>query len=79
MSRCWYIKDALNVTEIVEGDGVIGEQPIIPPHGKHTYKSGCLLISPVGSMKGYYVMKSDLETFRVGIPLFKLSAPFAMN
>lgn len=79
MSRCWYIKDALNITEIVEGDGVIGEQPIIPPYGKHTYKSGCLLISPIGSMKGYYVMNDNLKTFRVGIPLFKLSAPFALN
>lgn len=79
MRRKWYIKDALNVSEIAEGDGVIGEQPIIEPGGRHTYKSGCLLVSPVGSMRGYYQMRSDTDTFKVGIPLFKLSASFAMN
>jgi len=77
--RKWYIKDALNASEIVEGSGVIGEQPIIPPNGKHRYRSGCLLVSPVGSMHGHYEMKSDTDSFNVEIPLFKLSAPFAMN
>ena len=79
MRRKWYIKDALNVLEIVEGEGVIGQQPILEPGGRHSYKSGCLLVSPVGSMRGYYEMKSDTDNFKVGIPLFKLSAPFAMN
>ncbi len=78
-SRYWMIKDALNATEIVEGDGVIGEQPIIDPGEKHTYNSGCLLNSPVGSMQGYYNMLTPTRKIKVGIPLFKLSAPFAQN
>lgn len=80
-SRCWRIKDALNNTVIVEGEGVIGEQPILMPGEKHSYTSGCLLFAPFGAMKGHYNMV-NLETqkpFKVSIPLFKLSAPFSMN
>ncbi|MBW2936648.1 Co2+/Mg2+ efflux protein ApaG [Aureisphaera sp. CAU 1614] len=78
-SRFWLIKDALNETETVEGEGVIGEQPIIEPGGKHQYNSGCVLVSPFGSMQGYYKMKTPFSEIEVTIPLFKLNAPFAMN
>ncbi|MEM7185851.1 MAG: Co2+/Mg2+ efflux protein ApaG [Bacteroidota bacterium] len=78
-SRYWLIKDALNNTEVVEGPGVIGQQPIIRPGQKHEYNSGCILIAPYGSMQGYYRMKSGDEEIKVMIPLFKLNAPFAMN
>lgn len=78
-SRYWLIKDALNNSEVVEGPGVIGQQPIIRPGNKHEYNSGCILISPYGSMQGYYNMKAGNEEIKVMIPLFKLNAPFAMN
>ncbi len=80
-SRFWKIKDALNRTEIVEGEGVIGKKPVIKPGESHTYKSGCLLTSPFGSMSGFYSMINFTTTrkFRVAIPSFKFSAPFALN
>ncbi|MHA6279720.1 Co2+/Mg2+ efflux protein ApaG [Salinimicrobium sp. CAU 1759] len=80
-SRFWKIKDALNRTEIVEGEGVIGKKPVIKPGESHTYKSGCLLTSPFGAMSGFYNMINFTSTrkFRVAIPSFKLSAPFALN
>ncbi|MGI0107557.1 Co2+/Mg2+ efflux protein ApaG [Salinimicrobium sp. WS361] len=80
-SRFWKIKDALNRTEIVEGEGVIGKKPVLKPGESHTYKSGCLLTSPFGSMSGFYSMINFTSTrkFRVAIPSFKLSAPFALN
>lgn len=78
-SRYWLIKDALNNSEVVEGPGVIGLQPIIAPGEKHMYNSGCILVSPYGSMQGYYVMKTPEKEIKVAIPLFKLNAPFAMN
>jgi ApaG protein len=80
-SRFWKIKDALNRTEIVEGEGVIGKKPVIKPGESHTYKSGCLLTSPFGAMSGFYSMINFTSTrkFRVAIPSFKLSAPFALN
>ncbi|WP_010178744.1 Co2+/Mg2+ efflux protein ApaG [Aquimarina agarilytica] len=80
-SRFWKIKDALNNTEIVEGEGVVGKKPVLRPGESHTYSSGCLLSSPFGSMDGYYNMINFTSTkkFKVIIPSFKLSAPFAIN
>lgn len=80
-SRFWKIKDALNRTETVEGEGVIGKKPVLKPGESHTYSSGCLLASPFGSMSGFYNMINFTSTrkFRVIIPTFQLSAPFALN
>ncbi|WP_025742908.1 Co2+/Mg2+ efflux protein ApaG [Aquimarina pacifica] len=80
-SRFWEIKDALNNTEIVEGEGVIGKKPVLKPGESHVYNSGCLLSSPFGAMKGHYNMVNFTSTrkFQVMIPDFKLSAPFALN
>lgn len=80
-SRRWEIKDSLNNTEIVEGEGVIGQKPVLKPGERHSYTSGCLLFSPFGAMKGHYNMVNLATTrkFRVSIPLFNLSAPFSMN
>ncbi|OUR94445.1 Co2+/Mg2+ efflux protein ApaG [Flavobacteriales bacterium 34_180_T64] len=80
-SRHWEIKDALNNIEIIEGEGVIGKKPVLKPGESHTYNSGCLLTSPFGAMQGHYNMVNLTKTnkFKVTIPSFKLSAPFALN
>jgi ApaG protein len=81
MSRHWEIYDALNNTEQVDGVGVIGKKPVIKPSEVHTYSSGCLLCSPFGSMKGHFNMINFTTTksFKVLVPDFRLSAPFALN
>ncbi|GGH35101.1 cobalt transporter [Mangrovimonas yunxiaonensis] len=80
-ARHWIIKDALNHTTIVSGPGVIGQKPILKPGESHTYSSGCLLTAPFGAMSGHYDMVDFATTsyFKVNIPTFKLSAPFAIN
>lgn len=80
-SRFWKIKDSLNREEFVNGQGVIGKKPVLQPGESHTYSSGCLLQSPIGAMQGHYDMVNFTSTrkFRVYIPTFKLSAPFALN
>lgn len=80
-SRYWKIKDSLNRTVVVEGEGVIGKKPILIPGEKHSYTSGCLLHSSIGAMRGHYNMTNlvSAQTFKVPIPLFNLSAPFSMN
>ena len=80
-SRHWQIFDALNNIEIVDGEGVIGKKPVLKPGESHTYQSGCLLASPIGAMRGHFNMVNFTTTkkFRVFIPTFKLSAPFALN
>jgi ApaG protein len=80
-TRHWDILDALNKTEFVDGEGVIGKKPVLKPGESHTYTSGCLLTSPFGAMQGHYNMVnfSTTKKFQVAIPTFKLSAPFALN
>ncbi|WP_456441360.1 Co2+/Mg2+ efflux protein ApaG [Psychroserpens sp.] len=80
-SRYWEVLDALNNVEIIEGEGVIGKKPVLKPGESHTYNSGCLLTSPFGAMQGHYNMVNFTNTnkFKVIIPSFKLSAPFALN
>ncbi|MBV1925483.1 MAG: Co2+/Mg2+ efflux protein ApaG [Dokdonia sp.] len=81
MARHWNIYDSLNDPETVAGEGVIGKKPVLKPGESHTYSSGCLLTSPFGAMEGYYHMVNFTTTrkFRVKVPSFKLSAPFALN
>lgn len=81
MERHWQIIDSLNNTETVDGEGVIGKKPVLKPGETHTYTSGCLLTSPFGAMAGHYKMVNftTTRTFRVKVPTFKLSAPFALN
>jgi ApaG protein len=80
-SRHWKIKNSLSRTEYVDGEGVIGKKPVLKPGESHTYQSGCLLNSPIGSMSGHYNMINFTTSsqFRVAIPCFKLNAPFALN
>lgn len=81
LSRYWKIRDALNKKQIIQGEGVIGKKPVIKPGESHTYSSGCLLLSPFGSMKGYYTVVNLASTrkFKVTVPVFKLNAPYALN
>ena len=79
--RHWTINDSLTGKEQVDGEGVIGQKPVLKPGESHTYQSGCLLNSPFGNMSGHYRMInfSNARHFNVIIPTFKLSAPFALN
>lgn len=81
VSRKWLIFDTSRQTEVVEGDGVVGRQPILQPSETHTYTSNCFLTSPNGAMKGHYTMlniKSD-TFFKVKIPTFQLMVPSTYN
>lgn len=77
-SRHWFITDGLNRTEEVNGEGVVGEQPVLKPRDAYRYTSGCPLPTPSGVMRGTYLMQSDAgETFDVDIPEFSLDLPGA--
>ncbi len=80
-SRHWEIFDSLNDLETVDGEGVIGKKPVLKPGESHTYNSGCLLASPFGAMRGWFNMVNFTSTrsFKVIVPTFRLSAPFALN
>ncbi len=80
-SRYWEIKDSLNNPIVMEGEGVVGIKPILMPGEQHSYTSGCLLFSSMGSMCGYYnlVNLNTGREFKVPIPRFSLTAEFSMN
>jgi len=79
--RFWKIYDTLNTTEIVSGEGVVGQTPILKPNDTYTYSSGCFLKSNMGAMKGFYTMINldTFEQFKVIIPTFQLSTPLVSN
>ena len=75
VSRRWLIHDSAGDDTEVEGEGVVGEQPLIPPGGVHEYQSFCILKSGEGFMEGHYnFVRPDASTFRAEIPRFILSA-----
>ncbi len=81
LSRHWNIFDSQNDIEIVEGEGVIGEKPILNPKQLYTYTSNCYLTSPIGAMNGFYNMINfnTSEKFKVQIPTFQLMVPSTLN
>lgn len=81
MNRHWEIFDSLNGMKIVDGPGVVGDQPVLEPDEKYTYKSMCVLMSTYGYMAGQYEMV-NLETdeyFDVEIPFFELINTPSLN
>jgi ApaG protein len=76
VSREWTISDGRGASHVVQGDGVVGEQPVIEPGGSFDYVSGCPLTTPTGSMEGHYNMvAADGARFAIDIPRFPLVAP----
>lgn len=75
LRRRWLIKEVDGKVQEVEGDGVIGKQPTLPPGGSYEYNSYCELATFEGTMEGSYLMERENgERFRVAIPLFNLCA-----
>jgi ApaG protein len=81
MRRHWSIFDSNGTQREVEGEGVVGLQPIIEPGQSHEYVSGCNLKTDMGSMKGEYQMLRLMDDvlFDVKIPEFYLIAPYKLN
>lgn len=81
MSRKWIIFDSNGTTREVEGEGVVGQQPVIEPGENHEYVSGCNLKTDIGTMKGSYEMIRvvDGQKFQVKIPEFQLITPYKLN
>mgnify|MGYP000135378038 CR=1 FL=1 len=74
--RHWKITDARGLTTEVEGEGVIGEQPLIEPGDSFEYTSGTPLATPHGIMRGEYQMQEPGgRKFQVEIPAFALDQP----
>lgn len=81
LRRRWNIYDANNVVREVEGEGVVGQQPVLEAGQSHIYVSGCNLKTGLGKMKGTYTMERvvDGKNFDVIIPEFTMIVPYLQN
>lgn len=76
LTRHWEITDGRGMLHLVDGEGVIGAQPVIAPGDSYDYVSGCPLATPTGAMEGSFEMiTADGAHFDARIPLFTLAAP----
>lgn len=81
LRRHWFIYDSNGSNREVEGEGVVGVQPVIDAGASYQYISGCNLRSEMGKMQGTYLLENvnNKKTFDVYIPSFEMFVPFKMN
>ena len=80
ISRHWVITDGDGHKEEVRGAGVVGQQPLIDIGASHTYSSGTVITTKVGTMQGSYQMKAtDGKLFDAIIAPFRLAVPGALH
>jgi ApaG protein len=80
LSRHWIITNGAGQVEEVQGEGVVGEQPILGPGESFTYTSGCPLNTASGTMEGTYQMVTQSrKRFDVKIAAFTLSQPYTVH
>ena len=81
LRRHWFIVDSNGQVRAIEGEGVVGQQPVLEQNARYEYVSGCNLKTEVGKMYGTYLMERlyDNRQFFVSIPEFKLIAPQKLN
>jgi ApaG protein len=80
ISRHWLITDAVGEVQEVRGLGVVGEQPLLKPDESFEYTSGCVIATPVGTMRGSYQMVAEDGTkFEAPIDEFTLSMPRVLH
>ena len=76
MSRRWLIVDAGGNRHIVEGPGVVGQQPRLEPGQSFEYSSYCPLKTAWGTMEGtFHLRRDDSTTFDARVARFYLAAP----
>ena len=77
LRRTWHITDARGRTQVVRGEGVVGEQPVLEPGESFEYTSGTPLDTPSGIMAGTYHMIATVsgEAFDAEVPAFSLDSP----
>lgn len=74
--RKWVVTNDLGQTVVVEGDGVVGQFPEIPPGGHFSYQSFHLLGTRRGRADGsYFGLDGQGRRVMVRIPAFELEVP----
>jgi len=80
LSRHWVITDGTGEVREVQGEGVVGKQPVLDPGETFEYTSGCPLETPFGQMEGtYHMVRDDGSDFEARIGRFELNEPSSLH
>ncbi|MDM8351037.1 Co2+/Mg2+ efflux protein ApaG [Pseudomonas sp. sp1636] len=80
LSRHWLITDGNGHVQEVRGAGVVGQQPLIAVGASHTYSSGTVMATHVGTMQGsYQMLAEDGQHFDALIAPFRLAVPGSLH
>jgi ApaG protein len=81
IDRHWDIFDSCGEFREVDGEGVVGFQPVLEPGQSHEYQSGCNFKSNMGKMGGFYRFTriTDGTSLKVIIPEFVMAVPYILN
>jgi len=80
LSRYWLITNGDGEKVEVQGDGVVGEQPIIEPNDTFSYTSASMLKTKVGTMEGFYTfIDESKKEITVPIRVFSLAVPNSLH
>tara|TARA_B100000427_G_scaffold6568_1_gene6107 strand:+ start:180 stop:557 length:378 start_codon:yes stop_codon:yes gene_type:complete len=76
LRRYWHIRDEIGKIQEVNGDGVVGQKPVILPKQTFEYTSAAIISTETGSMHGNYEMEYlSGRKFYAPIDSFLLSIP----
>jgi ApaG protein len=82
LRRRWMIWDSNGIIREVDGEGVVGLQPVIAPGEVYSYSSYCNLMTEIGRMSGNYLMHrmdTPADFMEVTIPAFWMVLPWKWN
>lgn len=72
--RKWLVREGSQI-EVVEGDGVIGQKPVIAPGGSFSYNSYHVTKNDAVAEGAFFGLTDDGEWIFARIPEFKLLVP----
>jgi ApaG protein len=75
LGRKWIIRSPDGTIEIVEGDGIVGETPTLPPGEKFSYNSYHLAGGPLTAEGSFHGTTQTGERVFTRIPVFALTPP----
>ena len=80
LRRHWIIRDGTGGVDEVEGEGVVGKQPRLAPGESFEYTSWVPLPTPIGTMRGTFLMvRPDGTQFRAEVAEFLLAERQALH
>lgn len=79
LARKWIIRHPDGNTEVIQGDGIVGQTPTIPPGEKFSYNSYHLTGQAVVAEGAFHGETQEGQRIFVRIPPFEMTPPPSSN